>query len=1223
LAFAQTQITDRAGLEGISANLAGSYVLTDDIDLSDGNWTPLGNFTGTLDGNGHVIKNMTISLVQDGTAFFQRIQGSAVVKNLGFENASVTNLTQSRTAVVAGFLEGDAVIENCYIANSTITGRWCVGSFVGRARNITDGGTAAVRNCYSSATIFHSNENNDGRGMSGGIIGNIYDGNKMVVEKCYFSGIIQKVYSSTESAGTSGITGGEGNIAGIVGWIGQDNNQTLSGYTVQNNVNLAPYILSNQGKHRISSTRSDENVNNPTDPNYSLSTTVVDAYDKWGSSTVVPTDGTNYGAAKKDGANIPAGDANAKAQSFYETTLGWNFTPPSTGIDNSWKIVEGGSYPYFSWAKDVTSFVTVPASVLNALSVTESNPLDLSKYIFSGRGRALTFSAGSDSRFTLSDGVITIVPPVSVDDVIEITVQEAAFPQTRTLQVTLEATKSKNVNLAGIALSAGSLVPSFNPAVTSYTVLVPQGVTSITSTATVEDALSSVSGDGAIDVSAGATQTVTVTAEYGNTTDYVINYVIPNYITDRTGLAAVSGNGNYMLVNDIDLSDGNWTPLGDFTGIFDGNKHVIYNLTIDNLDAAAFFGKIKNNAVVRNLGFEEASVTDATHSRTAILAAFMEGNAVIENCYVANSTVKGRWCVGSFVGRATATTNAIIRNCYSSAYLYTPDYDGGAGHTGGIIGNIFANGVTVENCYFSGVIQRISGNNSEGEVAGIVGWNGTGGPNQTNVNSIIKNNVNLAPYFLSNYGKHRIAGSIQDLAGGDPTPGPNYSLSSTVVSVYNDWENISAIIPTSGSQYGAAKKDGVNISDGDANAKAQTFYETTLQWDFTNVWAINDGNSYPHFTWADQNHPYFVVPQPEISLTNTPIDLSKYIFSGRGLGLTFSTASDKITFTNSSTIKFAQPISTEETVIVKVQEGSLSNEDDLYELRIKLIPAIPFEIAANTEASVADYNPVSYTDIIFNEGSQLTGIASEGLEVNGVVKINKTFHAGQWYAVGFPFAIDNVSCDIDISATAYNKDLLKTNNPAGTGGDLGDYWLKTYDGNNFIDYAPASTTIAAGGYALQVPTVLDGAIFTFTSASGVTLSNASDFAGNQGEYTLVNNPSVANLTLTQGSTDSDNDYYRLGAASNFGLFSDTYDLKPFESVIVAKGIASNNLKTSLNIETVTGINDVPANDPVKELRYYNLQGMEIATPLHTGTGVYIVKTVYQSGAVSVSKIIRK
>ena len=60
-----TAISDRAGLEAITNDLSGKYYLTADIDLSGVEWVPIGAddtdpFTGTFDGQGHVISNMTI-----------------------------------------------------------------------------------------------------------------------------------------------------------------------------------------------------------------------------------------------------------------------------------------------------------------------------------------------------------------------------------------------------------------------------------------------------------------------------------------------------------------------------------------------------------------------------------------------------------------------------------------------------------------------------------------------------------------------------------------------------------------------------------------------------------------------------------------------------------------------------------------------------------------------------------------------------------------------------------------------------------------------------------------------------------------------------------------------------------------------------------------------------------------------------------------------------------
>lgn len=891
-AFAQVHITDRTGLENIKNDLSGSYVLDNDINLSESNWVPLGNFTGTLDGAGHVIFSLTIKKA-DAAAFFSTISGTAAIKNLGFENASVIDATGARTAVIAAFLEGNAVIENCYIANSTIGGRWCVGSFVGRVRNITDNGNAAIRNCYSSANIY-IHDYSGGAGQCGGIIGNIYDGNKLIVENCYFSGIIQRILGNNS----------EGQIGGIVGWIGQDNVQTITNYTVRNNVNLAPYLLSNYGKHRISSTRNDEvAVNNPAPgPNYSLSTTVVSSYNAWTDyNAIIATDGAQYGSAKKDGENIPDGDANAKAQNFYETTLGWDFT-------NLWEIETGGSYPKFQWADETRpSFVKVPVS---PIALTISASVDLSKYIFSGRGLPLTFTKES-TNISLNGSVVSFASGVNISTVetVTVTVQEGSLTPTTTLQI--------------------SLVPN----------------------------------------------------------------VI--HITDRAGLEAIGTDvttlsASYILDNDIDLSGTNWTPLGTtnsgFTGILDGGGHIIFNMTPTAQDGTAFFTKIQGNAVVKNLGFENANVDGGWNVREAVLTGYMANNALIENCYVANSTVKGRWHVGSFVGRMDGN-GTIIRNCYSSAYLSTPestqDLDAeNTGHVAGIVGVLNAAGCKVENCYFSGIIQRNASVRlpNEGQTAGIVAWN-------NNSANIITNNVNLAPYLLSNTGKYRIS-SVQ----GNPLPtsvndpsGPNYSLSTTIVSTPGNWENIENVIATTDDQYGLNQRHGLDIPGGDANAKTQDFYETMLGWDFDAVWTINEGKSYPVFNW-ENDAPHFVVPNPEINLTViAPVDLSKYIFSGRGLPLTFSTTSNQIAL-EGSVVSFTQSITEEDTVVVSVQEGVLT---PTYSLQIILEPGLFTAIQTEDNPAVSIITEEGRIQAAF-EGTtsvklhSITGVLIDDTMTNGV-----------------------------------------------------------------------------------------------------------------------------------------------------------------------------------------------------------------------------------------------
>ena len=61
------EIADAEGLRAIALDSAGSYRLTADIDLGGIDWTPI-PFSGTLDGAGHTIYNLTLRAVGEETA---------------------------------------------------------------------------------------------------------------------------------------------------------------------------------------------------------------------------------------------------------------------------------------------------------------------------------------------------------------------------------------------------------------------------------------------------------------------------------------------------------------------------------------------------------------------------------------------------------------------------------------------------------------------------------------------------------------------------------------------------------------------------------------------------------------------------------------------------------------------------------------------------------------------------------------------------------------------------------------------------------------------------------------------------------------------------------------------------------------------------------------------------------------------------------------------------
>lgn len=138
----------------------GKYVNTDpeakgklmaDIDLSGITWEPMcpngEGYTGVFDGNGHVIRNLSISQSVNNkriynyrtTGFFAYLGVEAVLQNLGIENAEIKT---SDLCTYGGVLVGVAAY-------------------------------AKMQNCYSSGTIVFKNVT-----YAGGVIGYLFEMNK-------------------------------------------------------------------------------------------------------------------------------------------------------------------------------------------------------------------------------------------------------------------------------------------------------------------------------------------------------------------------------------------------------------------------------------------------------------------------------------------------------------------------------------------------------------------------------------------------------------------------------------------------------------------------------------------------------------------------------------------------------------------------------------------------------------------------------------------------------------------------------------------------------------------------------------------------------------------------------------------------------------------------------------------------------------------------------------
>jgi hypothetical protein len=420
LAFSQTEISNAKELASIANNLSGSYVLTTNITLTE-SWTPIAGFTGTLDGNGHIISNLNFENTDAQMVGLFSTTTGATIKKLGIENATI--IGKKDVAAFIGIMTG-GVLEQCYVSNSYIQGDDHIASLVGQT--VSD---ALVQNCYSTAYILAKINN------TGGLIGSAKNSK---VSKCYFSGYVRGQGSGWQSGG-------------LVGYI-------ENGFTpaVEYSVNLSPLIICNSGGALRIITKTDRSASLIN--NYSLSSTLLGtSYDLSALDTINKTN-AYYGANNYNGANLP-NDTVAKSSTFYVESLGWDFTE-ATGV---WKVLKDG-YPVLQWQN-----TPVNSTILNLNAPNDLDILDFASYPLSNIGQ-INFSKLISSHGLKLD-VTCESPKVTISEemIAEITI-DTIISTTEDIDVNITANADFNIinSLATVTLS-----PSF-PGFVKY----PEGLMS-------------------------------------------------------------------------------------------------------------------------------------------------------------------------------------------------------------------------------------------------------------------------------------------------------------------------------------------------------------------------------------------------------------------------------------------------------------------------------------------------------------------------------------------------------------------------------------------------------------------------------------------------------------------------------------------------------------------------------------------------------------------------
>lgn len=739
------------------------YILTADIDMGGTkSFTSIGSsssdkFSGTLDGDGHIISNILIDNYEDNNGgLFGYLTGTVkdltldnlVLKNcgnyggafVGYGTGTIENcvvLDSSVTAAryvggLAGYFSG--TIKNSAVLRTSVSGTDYVGGFVGQAKTVTEsyvsganvtatgtsygyaGGFVGIvnasstsfKNCFARGTV-------SGTTYVGGFVGGNSGYSSASLNNCYavvdvtasstgyglFAGkessinVTSCFYSSDSSASGSGTAASKGTAKTLA---------ELKSSAILTSLGSSYAILANEAENTYVNAGLPYLVNTyyETIKPKTLAAPTVTWSDKTASWTAV----TN---AKSYDVKLMLGTATVKSLSTKDTSI--DFTTPIT-------LSGSGSYTVSVTAVgDGEKYISSAAGISAALDVTINSAL-------------VTFNVTADS--DMADGYPTITLEMADGT-----------------KLSLENGVAKNVPSGTYTYSV--YAPTFGRETGSITVETSPITKSIALTfTTVWD------GETKIEPSY-----VEATSTYQISNSYELAWFRDKVNTDveAASTALNSPAYNAVLTADIDLGNHEWIPISKvidtgakkgYVGTFDGADHEITGLKAVGVEVTSYgstrvygaglFGYLYTGGKVKDL---EVSGAFQVVQYSAGVVAMLAGGTV-ENCvshvnltsvenpatnqyvggvvgYMTNYTDKSSFVtgcgfdgtitlpkfnnVGGVVGGGSYGTGII--NCWSSGTVSAKNY------VGGVVGN---GGVPVTACYNTGAVT------GEDYVGGVAGW---------------------------------------------------------------------------------------------------------------------------------------------------------------------------------------------------------------------------------------------------------------------------------------------------------------------------------------------------------------------------------------------------------------------------------------------------------------------------------------------------------------------
>ena len=402
-------------MEMIAAEPTACYKLANDIDMdyNQGKWTPISNFTGSIDGDGHSLNNLHIDTNESGAGLFNTLGKGAKIKNLVMVKPVIDiNSSNYNAGILAATATGDTItgvhvydaiindasgnvnatvggiigmasvyseIQECSFNNGEINvpASTNVGGIAGDTRTSSNvvasavsgtitatssvGGMVGTTGKDSKVVDCHANVNINAKNSIGGIVG--YSSSRAAITRCYAEGTLTASDKGWDGYSTAGIVGSltsdwtRSTDVVIDGCVADVALQVADGSDADATMNrIAGFTIANESYEPGETILTELGLDN----NYATTST-----------TIAGISLTSDDATSVNGKDLSETDLN----SAFFTTLGYAY---GENVSSPWKGENNIPVLYFE---------DVPAAIVlsdKELSLTEGDTADMTATIYGG-----------------------------------------------------------------------------------------------------------------------------------------------------------------------------------------------------------------------------------------------------------------------------------------------------------------------------------------------------------------------------------------------------------------------------------------------------------------------------------------------------------------------------------------------------------------------------------------------------------------------------------------------------------------------------------------------------------------------------------------------------------------------------------------------------------------------------------------------------------------------